>query len=121
MVCGALHQCNWVGNLVGAATQAWTIAVFLCLFTCAIENDVAAQRPARGARWAAVNVRRAYGQNERAIGAAVARTSGGPIARCGARRNVLSRVGRYVCHVHEATIKQAQKQFYPEMCDKVKI
>ena len=54
---GALDQPDGAGDFVGAAAQAGAIALALGFFARAEEGDIAAQRPTRGARRAAVDVR----------------------------------------------------------------
>src|SRR5205823_13250885 len=88
------------------------------------ETDVAAQGPARGARRAAIDVRRAHGKYEGAVGARIARPRSAPVARGSVRRDGSREIALCVCHVrgpvHEHKIEPAEKPFYPERGGKVK-
>ena len=86
-ISGALDERDGAGNLIGAAAQAGAVAVFFSFFARAEESDVAAQGPARRARRAAIDVRRAHGENESAVGARIAGTRGAPVARGGVLRD----------------------------------
>src|SRR4030088_1964518 len=95
----ALHQRNWAGNLIRAATQARPVTFLFLFCPRAKESNVAPQRPARRARRTAINVRRTHRKHEAPIGTGVACQRGLPVPRGRMRRNVLYESGLCAAHV----------------------